>query len=245
MASIRVGKPREPSVWGMLLLSTLTGLALADDLDLFWTIIAVLGVTLNVFTFDATMDSLRTGRFKQWLLLVSLNSIPYIVGLAYWKNLIVKSVIVGLALLLTHTVLTLSLGWKNPATYIMGAGIPVLPALLVPAIASGNVTLCTWIAWILLTLYAMTTASYIETRLAYRRMDPRVPLVTWLPSLAIIPLYPILTIALIEPWIKVLLNLSSRRLVDKAEEIKRMGWIELSRIFLFSVLLIFIIKLFC
>ncbi len=245
MSARLVGKPREPSVAGMLVLSGLVGLVMASRLDDVGVIIALSGLALNFLTFDATMDSLRARRTKRWLLLVALNSAPYIAGLAYWGARVLAPVLAGLLVLSVHLLLVTRLGWRSPATYIYGASIPVLPALLVPALASGAAPGRVWIAWLLLSLYAVTTAAYVETRLAYRRMDPRAPLATWLPSLALVPLCPALLIAMIEPWVKVSLNLMGRRLVGDPQGIRRLGWIELSRLFLFAFLVALLASLYC
>ncbi|MCE4620196.1 MAG: hypothetical protein F7C33_04140 [Desulfurococcales archaeon] len=245
MAARIIGKPREPSVGGMLVLSWIIGLLLAGSLDTIGVLLAIAGLLLNFFTFDATMDAMRARKAKRWLLLVALNSAPYVAGIAYWGSRVILPILVGLAVLSLHLVLAVRLGWKSPATYIFGASIPVLPELLTPALVSGSARIGAWIAWLLLTFYAVTTAAYVETRLAYRRMDPRVPLVTWLPSLTLVPLCPMLLVAMLEPWFKVASNLRGRRLVGDPQGIRRMGWIELSRLFLFAFLVALLARMYC
>jgi len=244
LEGVRLGKPREPSVWGMMIISFLTGLALAENIDIWGTLIALTGLIVTLATFDSIMDSLRLKRRKTWIVLIMISSTPYLVGLAYWGSPIIIPIVAASSLILFHLSLSMIAGWKNPVTYIVGAAIPVLPFLVTPTIASGGINSRIWIAWILLSLYAMTTAAYVETRLSFRQLDPRVPLLVWIPSIASIIYSPILIIALVEPTAKVLSNLRSRRLVNDGDEIKRMGWIELGRILLFSILLIIILRFF-
>ncbi len=243
MDGISIGKPKEPSVWGMMVISALMGLVFSKSIDNWGTFIAILGVFTNIITFDSTMNSLRTRKYSSWILLVFLNSTPYIIGLIYWKSQIIIPYLVATTVLLFHVLLAQTLGWRNPITYIWGASIPVLPGILVPALSGGTLTWKAWISWILLSIYAMTTAAYVETRLAYRRMNPFIPLVVLAPSIASLLRAPCLAISLLEPFIKVLSNIKSRRLVAVAGEIKKMGWIELFRLYIFVVLIIIILKI--
>jgi len=243
MRGISVGKPREPSVLGMIILSTLVGLAFSSNVDKWGILMALLGVFINIITFDSTMNSLRTRKYSNWVFLMIINAVPYLVGLIYWKAGIMVPYVVAATILFSHVLLVHRLDWRSPANYIWGASIPVLPGIFVPALSGGSLTWKAWTAWFLLSIYAMSTAAYVETRLAYRKTNPVIPLAVLAPSVVSLIRAPCLIIALLEPFIKVLSNIRGRRVVAGVEEIKRMGRIETLRLYIFAFLMVIILKI--
>ncbi len=238
MAPRRLPLPSEPSVAGMLLLSGLGGLVVAQPPPA--AAVAALGVLmLHMFSFDPAFAAIRARRWSQFVSLTAANAAPYLVSAAVgamplWVLLVAGGVLAG------HSLLFARRGPRDPVVYIVGAAVPVLPALVLPALV-GYVTRWQLIFWLLLTGHAVATAAYVETRLPWRRLNPLVPAAVWAPFLVIgAAAEPATIVALVEPTVKVARNVfdKDRVIEPRPEEVKRLGWRELYRLLVFTVLLI-------
>ena len=233
-----VSRPSEPSVAGMLLVSGLGGLVVARPEPRLAA--AALGLlALHFLTFDPAFNALRGRRLGRFLVLASVNALPYVASLAAgvmppWVLLVAGG------LLALHASLYVRLGPRSPLVYILGAAIPVLPALALPA-AVGAVDRPQLVFWLLLTGHAVATAAYVETKLPWRRLSPAVPVAVWAPVAAVgAVVEPASVVALVEPTVKLLRNLGdeNRVIEPRPENIKRLGWTEMKRLAVFTVLLI-------
>jgi hypothetical protein len=82
--------------------------------------------------------------------------------------------------------------------------------------------------------YHVATAYYVESRLAFRDVEPHVALYVWIPAVALTaPLWPAALIAAAEPTYKFAANIKYSRYQD----IARMGRRELARGAIFTALL--------
>lgn len=226
--------PREPSVAGMLVVSAASGLIAARP-PLEGVVLAVAVLALHLLTFDSAMMLVRSGKHIAFLAIALVNGSPYIIAYALgsmsaWP-LGVASLVLALYFLTAQ-----AMGWNRPQAYIVGAAIPVLPALLLPALTTGTPGEKAIILWLLLTLYSVSTAAYVESRLEFRRFDPRIPLATWIPSWLILAWDPLLLIALVEPTAKLLANLRWNTRVKALHEIRELGRRELVRLIVFVAL---------
>jgi len=235
--------PREPSVAGMIVVSGLAGL-LVSGLNLgLELLIPLTAILLHFFTFDQAFNSLRAKDYNALLVIVLLNTVPYIAGSLLHGLVQVGAVVaVGLAVIALHIGIARIYGMNNPYTYISGAAIPVLPALAAPSLAA-SLSPPVVVLWALLTIYSMTTAAYIETRLRFRNYDKKKPLLIWLPALLGAAYCPYTAVAMIEPTVKLAVNIKSNKKVSSSREIKIMGAKELTRLFIFTALLVAILSL--
>lgn len=237
--------PREPSVTGMMVLAGLTGLVVSQPQPS-WALAAALLLALHILTFDAAFDSYRAGKKGNTLFLVAANAAPYLAAAyVHAARDIIEAVGSAAALSALYLLLAEEIGWKNPYTYIAGSVIPTLPALTLPAFA-GSVAEEVWLAWMMLSVYAASTAAYVESRLAFRSLAPWIALVIWSPALVIAAsACKWLLVAAAEPTIKIVLNCIRNVKLSAPSEIKGMGWRELLRLLVYDVLLVAIITFAC
>ena len=233
--------PREPSVTGMMIISYIGSVVISRP-SISTTVVSLLLVLLHLFSFDTIFDAIKIGRLgRRIVLLLLVNILPYIIILVLLPNItrLLVSLLL-LLLLLQYTILVVGLGSKHVVTMVMGSAIPVSSALI-PALIEGEVTTSLVLFWGILTLYSIVTAIYVETRLAFRYIDRRIPLILWFPSLLFTFIEPLLLVALIEPFTKLIYNIFSKVRLSDAREIRRMGFIELGRLILFVVVVVFIL----
>jgi len=232
-----VSKPSEPSVAGMLLLSGLGGLVVARP-PLWGAALGLAVLLLHIFTFDPAFNAVRRRDWRRFAVLASVNAAPYLASTAAgimpaWVLAVAGGLLAG------HSLLFARRGPRDPLVYIVGAAVPVLPALALPALA-GAVNKYQLLFWLLLTGHSVATAAYVETRLPWRRLNPLLPAVLWAPFAAAgVLAEPVTAVALAEPTVKVIRNLFDRNRViePRPEAVKRLGWRELYRLLAFTVLL--------
>ena len=154
--------PREVSAASMLLISGVGGLVLARPSPGYF-ILGLSVLTIHFFTFDLAFYALRARDTGLFLVSVIINVVPYIVVLAYNKPSLLALGLLGAALLLlvAHLVVEKVSGPGSELEYIVGSSIPVLPAATIPSIL-GLVNRWVAIYWLLLTIYVVATAAYVE-----------------------------------------------------------------------------------
>jgi len=87
--------------------------------------------------------------------------------------------------------------------------------------------------------YFTAFALYVESRLAFRSLDPTAPLLLWLPSAAhVAALNPLAAVALAEPTYLLVDNYLRHRKVSAVDEIRRMGKRISASSLLFTALLV-------
>ncbi len=231
-------KPREPSAAGFIIVSTLTGLyqAGADSPGLI-----VLGLTVmmvHLFTFDPILDEARRWNIRWLALLAAVNLAPYVYGLVEGSYAVYKALTVSLAVIGLHLILASRMRWNNPWVYITGSAITTLPAISIPALLVGELNTRILVAWAATAIYIAASSAYIESRLPFRELDPRIPLLVWLPVYILCWWSRILCIAFIEPLFRYTLNiLKPSKITGGAQAIKRFGWSEFTRFIMYTILI--------
>ncbi|WP_456421741.1 hypothetical protein [Thermococcus sp.] len=236
--------PREPGAGGTIILAMIGGLILSHADWKGWLIgIAVALVTF--FTFDYAFDSYRAWKLGDMTLALGLNGLVYLLPTLYLRTineLVVPLVIVGIIFAL-HFAFSRAKGWKNPVTYALGNLLPAVPALFAPAIAGKPFTDKVLVFWFLLAYYEAIGAAYVETRLAFRKFPKKYPLLAWLPAYLVILYNPYLVVALLEPTVRLVMNLRDNTYVAKIDDIKKLGWSVFRSVMLLYVLSLAILYL--
>ncbi|ALU12595.1 hypothetical protein EYM_05560 [Ignicoccus islandicus DSM 13165] len=226
-------KPKEPSVIGFMTLAII-GSSIVSGFNIFEFAVAIGLLVLHLLTFDEAFGAIRAGSFP--LKLIAINALPYLV-LGLWTK--AWFLVFPALFLLSYLLLAFKRG-NDEITYVLGSSIPILPALVVP-LALNKFNDVTVIYWALLTLYAVATAAYVETKLPWRNLNNKVPLLLWSPSYVFIVFEPLLALALVEPTIKFARTAISNSKVHP-KELKKLGWREMGRSLLFAFLVVFLLS---
>ncbi|WP_297416751.1 hypothetical protein [Thermococcus sp.] len=236
--------PKEPGAGGTIILSMIGGLILSHASWGGW-FVGLLVAVVTFFTFDYAFDSYRSWRIKGMTTALGLNGLAYILPALYWWRsleglvdvLLIPFVIVGI-IFAFHFTFSRARGWKDPVTYALGNLLPAVPVLFAPAVAGRPFGEDVFIFWLLLAYYEAIGAAYVETKLAFRKFPRKYPLIAWLPAFLVVLYNPYLVLALIEPTIRLTLNLRDNTYAAKMDEIKKLGWSVFK-----SVMLLYIITL--
>jgi len=227
--------PREKSVVGILTLGYL--LAVATSLRLLRPAplaLATAAYLLHLFTFDAIFYARSGSRFY---LLAAVNFLPYLAAavLGWWNA---TAYVVGLVLFAAYAAL-LHLGRGRAVEgVVVGTALLASIFLLVKAIIMQQLEFRDYLLYLLFVGYHVATAYYVESRLAFRDVRPHTALYIWTPVAAFaVFLWPYLLIAVAEPFYKFLINVRSNVKCSRHEDIVKMGWRELARASLFTVVL--------
>jgi hypothetical protein len=211
-------------------------LTLAGGITVADLLASVAVLAIHMLSFDPIFDAIRASRYRRALALALVNTLPYAVA-----------VVVGRAQLLYLAVLAAilaailaSVAWlkpSRPATYIVGSAAPALPSISVPAML-GAINTKIVVFTLLYTVYVVATAAYIETRLPHRHLDPRLPLLLWVPGiLAAATLAPYTLAAMVEPTVKLIVNAARPSKID-IKRIRRLGVIEVIRLTAYTAILV-------
>jgi len=240
--------PREPGAGGTIILAMIGGLILSHADWKGW-LIGIMVALVTFFTFDYAFDSYRAWKLKDMALALGLNGLAYLLPTFYWwrdLNSLVQVLGIPLAivgvLFILHFAFSRTKGWKNPITYALGNLLPAVPALFAPAIAGKPFSDKIFVFWFLLAYYEAIGAAYVETRLAFRKFPRKYPLLAWLPAYLIILYNPHIVVALIEPTVRLVMNLKDNTYVAKIDDIKKLGWSVFRSVMLLYVLTILILN---
>jgi len=239
--------PREPGAGGTIILSMIGGLILSHADWRGW-IIGIAVALVTFFTFDYAFDSYRAWKLRDMGLALGLNGLAYFLPAFYWfgkdalkpshDNPILIPIAVVAVLFALHFTFSRTRGWKNPVTYALGNLLPAVPSLFAPALSGKPFSDDVLVFWFLLAYYEAIGAAYVETRLAFRKFPRKYPLIAWLPAFLVVLYNPYLVLALIEPTVRLAMNLRDDTYVAKIEDIKRLGWSVFK-----SVMLLYVITL--
>ncbi len=221
--------PREPSVVGFMTLSVV-GSSIVSSFNPVQATIALSLLALHLSTFDEALNSLKRGVIPTRQLVV--NALPYLILGALNEACLL---VVPFSILALYFALV-KVTKRDEITYALGPVATTLPAIAIP-LALGRWNQNTWIYWYLLTVYAVATALYVESKLPWREVRSELPLLAWLPSFAVLAFKPLSVIALIEPTFKFLNQLVKRSKVDPSR-LKEFGWKEMARATFFSAVLV-------
>ena len=227
--------PREVSAASMLLISGIGGLILARP-PLNWALLGLLVLAIHFFTFDSAFYALRAGSTRLFLVSVTINTVPYIIVSVYIRPSLLALGLLGVAALLlaVHLVIERISGPGTEMEYIVGSSIPVLPAATIPSLI-GLVNRGVIMYWLLLTIYAVATAAYVEAHLPWRNTSPWLASILFLPAWVLVSIIPYISVALVEPTISYLLySLRPRKITP--QEIRKLGRKTFARLLLFSIL---------
>ncbi len=239
--------PREPGAGGTIILAMIGGLILAHAGWKGW-FVGIPVALVTFFTFDYAFDSYRSWRIGGMGLALTFNGLAYALPALYWfgksafrpspENPLFAPLTVVAVLFALHFTFSRTKGWKNPVTYALGNLLPAVPALFAPAVAGKSFNSDILVFWFLLAYYEAIGAAYVETKLAFRRFPRKYPLIAWLPAFVVVLYNPYLFLALIEPTVRLVMNLRDTTYVAKIDDIKGLGWSVFR-----SVMLLYIITL--
>ncbi len=222
--------PREPSAAGFMLLSFIFTLILVH-LSLPALALAILLLALHFVSFDEAFYKLKRS-LKLALPIILINLIPYLIIPFFFKvNFIV--LLIPAFILLAYLFLLKSR--DSPHAYVFGSVIPTLTAFI-PIYLSDTISLKALLLWYGLAVHVSATAAYIESKLPWRDVSPKTGLLIWLFIIPLILLKPFTAIASIEPSVKFVRNALKDGKI-KPTELKRLGWVEMTRFVLFGTLL--------
>ncbi len=227
--------PREVSAASMLLISGIGGLILARP-PLSWALLGLLVLAIHFFTFDSAFYALRAGNVRLFFVSVAINVVPYIIVTVYIRPSLLALGLLGVAalLLIAHLVVERLSGPGTEMEYIVGSSIPVLPAATIPSLI-GLVNHRVMIYWLLLTIYAVATAAYVEAHLPWRNTSPWLAFALFLPAWVLVFIIPYIFVALVEPTIRyILYGLRPRKITPQM--IRKLGQKTFARLLLFSIL---------
>jgi len=226
--------PREWTIVGVLTTDLAVALALGLPSDWWRTLLAVLAFFIHLTTFSALFEQASRRAVSTPLLLA--NALPYIPALSNMPAPILASL-----LALAAAVLLAAAGGRVRAPVGYVAGLALYSSLVMPMRALlGPPAPGEYAVYVAYVAYFTAFALYVESRLAFRSLDPTAPLLLlWLPSTAYVAaLSPLAAAALAEPTYLLVDNYLRHRKVSTVDEIRRMGKRILASSFLFTALLI-------
>ena len=229
--------PQEPSAAGFMLISFLYSLILCP-LSPPLAALALGLFLLHFLTFDVTFMRLKAS-LRRALPFLTLNVVPYLL-LPFFVRTNFWVLLIPAALILSY--LYLSKSRDNPHAYILGSAIPTVTAFTVFFLAP-RVEASHLVFWYALAVYVSATAAYIESKLPWRKVSGKTGLLVWTLSLPVLLFKPFSVVAFVEPTVKFVRNAIKVVKIDP-REIKKLGWVEMSRFLLYSTLLLIIFKLF-
>ncbi|RFA97125.1 hypothetical protein [Pyrobaculum aerophilum] len=227
--------PREKSVLGILTFSYL--LAVATSLppqSLLGAVLFTVAYATHLLTFDPIFYGRKWSRI---IALLGINTAPYLISMAFDRG---DFVVYGAgALLLAAYLWLMRIGLGRSVqgviigTALLSYTFIIGKAMLMHSIALKDVALALFFIG-----YHVSTAYYVESRLAFRKVSPLWSSAAWLLTLATtLPLWWALVIPALEPSVKFLLNTVKNVKVSRHEDIVKMGWRELARSALLTALL--------
>ncbi|AET32228.1 hypothetical protein [Pyrobaculum ferrireducens] len=226
--------PREKSVLGILTFSYLLALATSIPPSLVGLALFSIAYVTHLLTFDAIFYG------RGWLrigALLALNVAPYVLYLSIDGG---DFAVYGVGALLMSAYLWLMKTGRGRSVPGVVVGTALLSyvfilgkAMLVHNVATRDVALAAFFVG-----YHVATAYYVESRLAFRSVSPIWPFITWVATLAVtLPLWELLVIPAVEPTVKFTRNLVRNTKVSRHGDIVKMGWRELGRSAVLTLLL--------
>ncbi|MEB3755942.1 MAG: hypothetical protein GSR79_03685 [Desulfurococcales archaeon] len=243
MSTKYLGIPKEPSAAGFMFISTIYGLLLANASAKGW-IIGIILLLLHMFTFDPILNATRTWNLRVMIYLGIANAIPYFGLFILGVKTLLLSLTISTIVLGSHFLVVYRRKWRDPYVYITGSAIPVLAALNIPVAVTNTLHMDVLVFWLLASIYVISTSAYIESILPYRKFNPKIPMIIWIPAFISIAYKVFLVIPLAEPTIKFLIHILNPVTINASpREIKRLGWREFVRFLLYVTLLLLLLRL--
>ena len=233
--------PSEPSVIGIMVLSFLAGILIGGFSMDYFLGLSLIAFTIHLLTFSHIQDIFRARGFRYLPLPLTLNTIPYILGMALGRQSILLPMVIGGGVFTTYSILVYRHGYRYYPAILVGTLLITTQFLVAKGFNSidGIILVEDVLIWIYLAGYYTSTAYYVESRLVFRDVPPINPFILWIASSTPIVIYIYSLIpSYIEPTVKHLANIFRNVKYSGAREIRRMGWIEMVRSLIFTILLI-------
>ncbi|MFN3803813.1 MAG: hypothetical protein ACK4SY_02020 [Pyrobaculum sp.] len=223
--------PREWTIVGVLVTNLAAVLALGLPAEWWRVALVALAFFIHLTTFSPLFEEASRRRLS--LPLVVLNVLPY--APALWN--MPPPWVVYLVALAMVVFLTAARGRiRTPTGYV--AGLALYSSLAIPmryllGVPAGVETLF----YPLYVIYFVTFALYVESRLAFRNVDPGVPLLLWAPAVGYIAAsHPPFLVAAVEPTYLLIQNYRHNVKLSAVGDIRKMGRRVLASSFLFTAL---------
>ncbi|MGC8600407.1 MAG: hypothetical protein ACP5LX_05080 [Nitrososphaeria archaeon] len=229
--------PQEKSSAGILTFSFL--LAIISSLKFKWTdfFIALISYFLFLLTFDYLFKNASNPLKINYMLVLFLDALP--VFLAFL--LVGTKVILGLlpSLVCIGLYFNCSLKRKGRSTKAIVIGSSIIAGFYYYfSSIFGVLTLERILIGFMFFIYNAAQVLYIESKLNFRYVNPAYPLVIFLTSFLVIIFLPFYFIVpLIEPLIKLSVNIFKNAKISKYEDINSLGVKEFARYVLFIFIL--------
>ncbi len=195
--------------------------------------LAIAAYIIHLFTFSPMFEEASKRRFNYYLLI--LNALPYIPAVSAMPLPLLAYLIT-----LTAVVFSIAAGGRirTPVGYV--AGLALYSSLALPMrYLLGTPTHVEMLFYSLYIVYFVTFALYVESRLAFRSVDPSAPLLFWTPLVSYISIsHPPYLIALVEPTWLLIQNYRHNAKVSTISDIRKMGRRVLASSVLFTALAI-------
>jgi len=228
--------PKEPSIIGIMTLNFLLGIGYGN-INLIGLIAAVIAFLIHLLTFTYVRDNLIRRRYKELFYLITLNTYIYVVGFIIIGYSVLIPLLMGGLILTIYFISIYRLGYKSVPSLLIGT-VLLTDTFLVGRGFMGNVSLSDLFIWGYISVYYLSSAYYVETRLAFRNVNPLKPLIIWLGSLLVfIPIFQYLLLSMIEPSLKFFLNAIRNKKHKDHKSIRILGYIESIRSIVFTLLI--------
>ncbi|MEM1597458.1 MAG: hypothetical protein QXP31_00040 [Pyrobaculum sp.] len=230
--------PREWTIVGVLTTDLALALALGLPSEAWRVAAVVVAYVIHLTTFSALFET--ASRRQVSIPLYLLNGAPYVPAVFNTP----PPVLAYVAGLFVAVLLTAAGGRiRTPVGYVTGLTLYASMAILMRHLL-GTPAPSEYVAMALYVAYFATFALYVESRLAFRNLDPAAPLAVWLPAAAYaVACLPSLIIAVAEPTYLLAKNVAKNEKVKDVESIKKMGRRILASSIVFTALLVAAYKL--
>ena len=221
--------PREHSVTGILTLSL--ALSMVNASDYAHTPIVALAYLTHLFTFDYAFASATRRDVDRVALAFLVNAVPYAPAIALRGLSLLPYLALPAALAATQFVFAARGAIRSIPGVVVGAAMLSSTSIAWSGVLGGPI-----LDPILYTLYTVSSALYVESRLAFRHVNPLTALAAWTPAVALAATSPMHLIATVEPTAKLVANAVRNVKLSDARSIRRMGVAEVARSVLFTAL---------
>ena len=229
--------PRERSSLGILTFSFLLAVISALNFKLSLLTAASSSFLLFLLTFDFLFENSMKPLSASYLAALSLDAVPIAASIALRGFIVLEGLIPSLTCTALYLYLAAERKGRSVKGMVLGSSIlaglyfyfdSVLGSLSPFSIAVG----------FMLFIYNAAEVVYVESRLAFRKVSPKIPLAVFLASflsLMYLPYY--FAVPLLEPLFKNALNALRNEKISRYEEINELGLKEFIRYSVFFALL--------
>ncbi len=229
--------PKEKSSAGILTFSFL--LAIFSSLNFKWPsfLLALISYLLFLLTFDFLFENSVKPFNISYIAILLLDVAPIFVSIALNGMIVLLGFLPSLVCAAIYLYYAIKRKGRSAQALVLGSSILASLYYYFTSILSG-LNLTKVLIGFLLFSYNTAQVLYVESRLTFRKISPKYPLVIFLISfLAFIYLPLYFVIPLIEPSLTLSINAFKNRKLNKYEEINALGIKEFIRYFAFFIVL--------